>query len=505
MRRKEGAEDYFRTEHLLGNIQGRSLRGGVVTLAGQAAKFILNLVSTAVMARLLRPQDFGLLAMVTSIIAFAHFFKDLGLAGATVQRSQITHLQVSFLFWVNVGLSVAVALAVAALAPFIALFYHEPRLSWITLALSINFVFGGLVVQHQALLRRQMQFRELAVRDVIAMAFSVATGIVLAIFGFGYWSLVAVPIAANLANCVLVWKICHWRPSSFQRRVGARAMLAFGSNLTAANMLTYIRGNFDNILVGRVLGSLPLGIYSKAYGLLALPIGQISGPMSTVLLPGLSRLQQNASEYAKLFIRAVRIISLTTIPIVVFSFFLARDVVLVLLGRKWLPVAPVFQLLAPAALFGAIAFAPGWLCQSLGRAQRQLHYALVSSVLCVAGFLIGIRWGLLGIAVSYSINMSVLFWAFVWYASKDSPVKVGQIVSAFLSAFVPAIIAATAVWLLRSLLAPAIPAAIALLVLAILFSLVFLLSAILVPSNRELIFGAVMFARRKFRRKSIVS
>ena len=148
-----------------------------------------------------------------------------------------------------------------------------------------------------------------------------------------------------------------------------------------------------------------------------LPITQVNQPLATVLLAGLSRLQSDPKEYAELFMKAVRGIALLTIPIVVFCFFFSTDVVLVLLGRKWLSVVPVFQFLAPAALFGAISFAPGWLCQSLGRTRRQFHYGLVSAPICVTGFLIGIKWGIAGVAVSFSITFSVLFCAYVWYAS----------------------------------------------------------------------------------------
>ena len=362
--------------------------------------------------------------MVTSITAFVGLFKDLGLSNATVQRSEVTHAQISFLFWVNVVLSLAVALIVVALAPLIAWFYHEPRLVWVTLVLSLTFVFGGLTVQHQALLRRQMEFKALAVRDVVSLAGGIAVGIALALLGFGYWSLVAVLFTTSVLNCILVWTICSWRPGRFQRGVGARGMLAFGGNLTAFNLLNYFSRNFDNILIGRVLGSAPLGIYTKAYGLLMLPIAQINFPMAAVLLPGLSRLQNDPVEYGRLFVNAVRAIALLTVPIVVFSFCFSHDVVVVLLGQRWLAVAPVFQLLAPAALFGAISFAPGWLCQSLGRTRRQLYYAMVSAPMCVGGFLIGIKWGIAGVAVSYSITFSVLFCGYVWYSTKDSPVTV---------------------------------------------------------------------------------
>src|SRR5438477_1464649 len=496
-RERTGYEQYFQTEHLKKDLHARSFRGGVVSLGAQGANFALGLLSTAILARLLRPQDFGLVAMVTSITAFIGLFKDLGLSNATVQRSHITHEQISFLFWINVALGLATTVFVIALAPVIAWFYHEPRLFHVTLILSLSFVISGLAVQHQALLRRQMQFKSLAVRDVIALVCGIASGITFACLGFGYWSLVAVPVAANVASCLLLWSICHWRPGPLQRRVGARGLLAFGGNLTVFNLINYFSRNFDNILVGRVLGAAPLGIYSKAYGLLMLPLAQINFPMAAVLLSGLSRLQKEPAQYARLFINAVRAISLLGTPIVVFCFFFAHDIVRVLLGRKWLAVAPVFQWLGPAALFGAISFVPGWLCQSLGRPQRQLHYALVSAPICVLGFLVGIKWGIAGVAASYSITFSCLFSWYVWYASKDSPVRFSEICIVFVSALLPALIAGVIAWWAHSLLIiqeafPILPLTLAGLVVLV----VYLAIAMLIPSNAALIRSCVTSARK---------
>ena len=495
-RESTGYEQYFQTDHLHKDLHARSFRGGAITLTGQGAKLVLNLLSTAILARLLRPQDFGLVAMVTSITAFVSLFRDLGLSTATVQRLHITHAQTSSLFWINVALSVATTAVVIALAPVIAWFYHEPRLFHVTLILSLSFLISGLTVQHQALLRRQMQFKSLAVRDVVAMLCGVASGIVLACLGFGYWSLVAVPVATNIASCVLLWSICQWRPGPFQRGTGARDMLAFGGNLTASNIINYFSRNFDNILIGRVLGAAPLGIYSKAYGLLMLPIAQINLPMAAVMLPGLSRLQKKPQEYARLFINTVRVISLLTLPVVVFSFFFAQDVVLVLLGKKWLSVAPIFQCLGPAAVFSAVSFVPGWLCVSLGRTRRQLHYALVSAPVCVLGFFVGIKWGIAGVAASYSLTLTSVFSWYVWYASKDSPVTFSQIYAVFGSALFPAIIVGVGTWLARALMLHKLPPILCLTSGGLLFLLFYLAIAMLIPSNAVVIRSGIASVRK---------
>jgi len=201
-------------------------------MAAQGVRFFLRMGSTVVLARLLTPQDFGLIAMVTVITGFVMMFKDMGLSMATVQRDEVNHAQISTLFWINVGLSLCVMLLTAALAPVIAWFYGEPRLVWVTLALASAFIFGGFTVQHQALLRRQMRFGTLAVIGIISMVVGIITAIIAALSGAGYWSLVLMQLATAITIAIGVWVGCDWRPGLFVRRSGIRKMLAFGGNLT---------------------------------------------------------------------------------------------------------------------------------------------------------------------------------------------------------------------------------------------------------------------------------
>src|SRR2546430_2440270 len=184
---EEPYHEHFRTDHLLRNLKSRTISSGAITMSAQGGKFILNLVSTIILARLLTPRDFGLVAMVTTITGFLRVFKDAGLSIATVQRERITHAQVSNLFWVNVAVSVLGSLIVAAAAPVIARFYHNPRLIGVTLILSTTFIISGSTVQHQALLKRQMRFKALALIEVGSMACGVFVGVVMAALGYGYW------------------------------------------------------------------------------------------------------------------------------------------------------------------------------------------------------------------------------------------------------------------------------------------------------------------------------
>ncbi|WP_172637474.1 lipopolysaccharide biosynthesis protein [Thioflavicoccus mobilis] len=426
----------------MGDLKGRSVRGGAVTLTAQAIKFALNLGSTMILARLLAPSDFGLIAMVTVVTGFVAMFKDAGLSMATVQRKDITHEQVSMLFWINVALSVGVMLLLAAFAPAIAAFYSEPRLVWITVALAGTMLFGGLTVQHQAILRRQMRFKALARIEIISMASGIALAVAMALAGVGYWSLVGMVAGTAIANAMLVWIFCNWRPSMPQCGTEVAELVKFGGGLTGFSFLNYFTRNADNVIVGYALGSGPLGIYSKAYNLLMLPIRQINAPIGSVMLPVLSRLQDDPARYRSAYLQALSAIAMVGTPIVVTAFVLADELVAILLGPGWEEAATVFRWLAPAAFFGTVNVAPGWLCISLGRPGTQLRWAMISAPVTVVAFLIGVQWGIVGVAAAFSASWCLGFYIFVVMACRKSPVQQRDIAHALLAPITASLIAA---------------------------------------------------------------
>src|SRR6266567_4080918 len=188
-------EGLFSTDHLLGNLKQRTISSGIIHAAAQVVQFILTLGFNVVQARLLTPADFGLVAMVMTVIGFLQIFQDMQLSTATIQRSEINHAQVSNLFWLNVAVSGAMSLLMVAGAPLVAGFYHEPRLLRIALALSAYFILNGLAGQHFALLKRQMRFLVISVIEVVSVAIALSIGILLTLTGYGYWSLVVATLA----------------------------------------------------------------------------------------------------------------------------------------------------------------------------------------------------------------------------------------------------------------------------------------------------------------------
>src|SRR5579872_1917109 len=211
-------EEAFSTKHLHADLKGRSVRGGLLTLTSQGAQFLIQSISTVVLARLLPPHDFGLVAMVTAITGLGQAFADLGLSEATIQREDISHEQVTALFWINVAIGLALMFITVGLAPVLVWFYREPRLRNIALLLSLTFLVGGLRVQHDALLKRQMRFLSLAIRDVASSSLAVLIAIIMVWQGAGYWALVALPLIGNTTRMILSWLGARWIPGLPSRR-----------------------------------------------------------------------------------------------------------------------------------------------------------------------------------------------------------------------------------------------------------------------------------------------
>jgi PST family polysaccharide transporter len=415
--------EYFETGDLEKDLKVRSISGGFVTGTAQIIKFCLNIGSTVILARLLTPADYGLISMVSAIIGFVSLFKDLGLSMATVQRKYIDQNQVSMLFWINVALSILVMLFTATISYAIAGFYKEPRLVGITIALGSAFIFGGITVQHQALLHRKMKFFALALVEVISILVSILIAIAFALYGAGYWSLVMMQVTLAICNAVGVWVACGWRPSRPTMDSNVRSMLNFGGNLTGFNILNYLARNLDHVLIGRAWGSQQLGMYAKAYQMLLMPIQQVSTPITSVAIPTLSSLQNDTNRFRHYYCTALTLIAYITCPLIMIMAALSDEIIFIILGDQWSGAGRIFKVLAFAAFFQPLLNTTGWIYISLGQTYRMMIFSLVTVPACIAAFFIGLPWGAYGVAVSYTLYYLFMVLPNYMYAIKESPIR----------------------------------------------------------------------------------
>ena len=403
--------DPLATEHLQTDLKRRSVRGGLFTVSSQGTQFLMQSVQTVVLARLLTPADFGLVAMVTAVTGLAQGFADVGLSEATIQRQEINHDQVSALFWINVAVGLALMLATMALGPVLAWFYREPRLTYIALLMSLTFVIAGSRVQPDAILKRQMRFRSLAIRDIAASASGVAAAVITALLGGGYWALVAFPLTASLTQVTLSWLMVNWKPSLPRRGTKVRSLVAFGGNVAISYFIYNVNRSADSVLIGWYWGAGPLGLYSKALNLLMLPLRQLAAPVSAVVIPAFSRTQDDPERFARYYLRAMNLTTWVVAPIFGFLFVAAQPVITLVLGSQWQKAAPVFQILATCALAQLMLDSTLWLFVSRGQSARLLKLLLIISPVLIGGFAVGLPFGIKGVALLGSLTLiGVLPW-----------------------------------------------------------------------------------------------
>jgi O-antigen/teichoic acid export membrane protein len=483
----------LRTEHLRADLTRRSVRGGVLTITSQAFQFLFSTISTIVLARLLLPADFGLVAMVTAVTGLAQGFADLGLSEATIQRDDITQEQVNTLFWINVSIGLALTLVAAAIGPFLAWFYKEPQLSLITVVVSPTFLIGGLRVQHDALLRRQMRFTALTTRDMISTAAGVLIAVIMAWKGAGYWAIVAQPLVTNFSQMSLSWLMVGWIPGAPRRGANVRPLIAFGGKVAASYVLLSLLRGADLVLLGRYWGAGPVGLYSRAYNLLMLPARQLHAPVSAVAVPAFSRIRGDPERFARYYLRTINLMVWITAPIFGFLFVAAEPVIVMVLGSRWQEAAPVFKVLVISALGQVVHGSSIWLFVSRGESGRLLKLTSFISPILIGSYLIGLPFGIKGVALSGSVVMiTILPWV-LKYTFRGTELTLARLGRAILCPTVSSLAGVMLANMGLSLLSPQerLPE---LFVIALGFATAYLLAG-LIPSVRE----EVLSLKRLFR------
>jgi PST family polysaccharide transporter len=415
---------FLSTDHLQGQLRARSTRGGLATISGQGVQFVVQMAATMILARLLTPQDFGLVGMATVIIGFVGLFKDLGLSQATVQRDEVTQGDVSALFWMNVIASAILMIISMSLAPVLAWFYGDKRLIAITLTLSICFIFSGLGAQQAALLRRQMRFGALVTAELVSMIASIIVAIVFAALGFKYWAIVAQTMTSSALGAIMVWSLSGWVPGKPVFGARVKSMAAFGANLVGFEFCNYFSRNADNFLIGWWWGAASLGLYSKAYTLLVLPLRQINAPVASVAVPMLSRLQNEPERYRRAYRKAIDAVNLVTMPGIGFLLVCADWIIRIVLGPQWLSASRIFIYLGLCAFLQPLANSTGWLFISQGRSRELAQWGVVSSIIIVVSFCIGLPWGPTGVAIAYSCCfLAVIYPVLFGFIGRRGPVN----------------------------------------------------------------------------------
>ena len=423
------------------SLRGRSLRSGAVTVANQAARFALRMVATMVLARLLTPGDFGVVAMVGSLVGFVGMFREFGLSMAIVQKPTLSAAELNAVFWVNLLLGAVVSLLLFAAAPAVAAFYGRPETLAITRAFAGMGLVGSLGTQHYALLQRWMRFGAIAGRDLLASTVGLIAGILAALAGAGFWSLVIMEAAGTVAGTGFLWWRAGWLPGLPRPASGVRELLQFGGAMTLSNLLTYANHNLDNVLLGRFLGETAVGFYSRAQGLLNRPLEQVLPPIMNVATPLLSRLAPDAPRFRRAALRLTELVCFGGCFLAVVIIPAADWIVRLVLGPQWMAAVPVFRVLSVFSLLEPLAWILGLVLITYGRPGAMATWRAVTFGVVAVAFLGGMRWGVVGVAAGYMLSgVATRIWL-VFFVGR----RVGIAVRDFVAACLPFVAVAGAV------------------------------------------------------------
>jgi O-antigen/teichoic acid export membrane protein len=485
LRPSSGEVDHLGTQHLRLTIKIRTMWGALASAGGQSGQLVITLAYNAVLARLISPHDFGLVAMAMVVAGFLQVFKDAGLSTATIQREDITNAQVSNLFWINVAMGGAAMVGMASTAPLVAWFFHQPELVGISVALSIGFLLEALAVQHMAILNRQMRFTLLSGVELGCTAAGFLIGALMALMNWGYWSLVGATLSTSALRATAVWTLSRWRPQRPAARSGTRPLVRFGADLTLVGVVWAVSRGCDSVLIGRYLGSDALGLYSRATALLTRPLERLMSPVYTVIVPALSRLQSEPDRYRNAFAQVFEGLAIGAFFLAGLLLPLANLLVRVILGAKWDAAAPIFAALTLTVIYFPLASATSWLYTSQGRGRDLLVTACVGAAFMVTAFLVGLPFGATGVAIAYSLSGLLAILPVTFYmGGRTGPVSTRDLWFATISHAPIFVTVLAATWLGREWIASPLPALPQLVVCSAIGSLAGLAAILTFPRSR---------------------
>lgn len=382
-----------------GGLRRAAVRGAFASTLGQSLRIPIQLASIVVLARLLTPNDYGLVAMVTAVIGFADIVRDLGLSTAAVRTVDLTPAQRANLFWLNTGIGGLLTLLVMALAPVLASVYGRPEIVGITLLLAPGFLISGISTQYRVDLTRRLQFHRIALLDVISLAATVAGSIAMALLHCSYWALVIPQLIVGPLTVLALVRMNGWLPAWYDRSCDIRPFLRLGLAYLFGGLLAYASKSLDIMILGHRFGTEATGLYNRGTQIVRIPFSQLQAPFGTVLLPVLSR----AADRGNLaLVNAVSNAQLAfAYPIAFGAAVIAavpNDVIIVTLGMQWTEAAWVVRLMILTVLFQAVAYPAIWVFNAQGRARVIVQFNLIAASISIPAIVIGAFWGPNGVA-----------------------------------------------------------------------------------------------------------
>lgn len=367
-----------------------------------------QVITSVILARLLLPEDFGLLGMALVFTGLVAIFNDMGIGSAIVQKQDLNQKSLSSIFWFDLFLGVLTVSFIILIAPLVSRFYNQHSLTSIISAMSISFLFTSLAMVQNSLLLKELKFKKLALLELTSTILASILGISLAYLKYGIWSLVFQNISMNLIYTVLIWITESWIPEIYFSWKDIKSIIGFSSNLSGFNLLNYFARNADYLLIGKFLGATALGYYTLAYTIMLFPLSNISSVLTKVMFPTLSQIQHDNSKFKLFYLKSTKYIAFLSFPMMLGLFVIADEFILTIYGEKWIPVIFLIKILSIVGLMQSIGTTVGSIYLAKGRTDWMFLWGLFSSIIVVSSIFVGLRWGINGVAICYAFATLLL-------------------------------------------------------------------------------------------------
>jgi O-antigen/teichoic acid export membrane protein len=392
------------------NFTERVSHGLSWSLASRICTQGFQFVFGIALARLLTPNDFGIVGMLFVITGFALALGDAGLSSALIYDQQATEVHFSTVFWLQLGTGACLSAIFFGAGSYIADFYELPTIGPLSRFISFTFVIQALGQTHSAMLSKHLRFKQLAVVNIASTLFSGVIAVGLAWFGYGVWSLAWQGLLSPTIVTILLWIQSGWRPRlTFDPRAAA-VLGRYGLYLLGHTSINYWLRNGDKLVIGKLLGAHDLGIYARAYSLMLLPLNNIGAVLGQVMFPALAQLQNDLPRFRSSYLSAIQVIALVVFPLMMGLAALCEPFVLFLLGPRWSEVTPILQILSFVGLLQSIVFPVGWIFTALGKTKEQFHLSIYLAFAFVLTIAFGIQFGIKGVAYAYALWTLLSAW-----------------------------------------------------------------------------------------------
>ena len=408
-----------------GEAEGTSLRQRTITgfswrFVTVLGNFVSNFAIGVVLARLLPPEDFGLVGLALIVIGFGKLFADLGIGPALIQRDTLTERHIRVGFTLSLVMGAVLTLAVYHTAPWAARFMDDARLTGILHVLAFVFLVSTLKIVSIALLNRRLDFRRLMITELVSYGIGYGgVAITLALMGFGVWSLVYGSLVQNVLAAVIAYAMVRHTIKPLVARQEAKELASFGAGISAASIVNYAALQGDYIIVGRMLGPGALGLYARAYNLMKIPLNYFVKVLSKVLFPAASKIQHEPERFRRVYLTSLTFTNFVSIPCLLFIVILAREIIVGIYGPQWEGAVVPLQALALFGVFRASYNNAGAFLRAKGAVYKILLTQVVYLALVIAGAWVGaLQAGINGVAFAVGGAIFVMWLLFTYYSNQ---------------------------------------------------------------------------------------